>query len=147
VEYENGTTKMTPRERLIAALRFEPYEGKVPHMELEYQLSDDEFGEHTLFPGDYDAIPRHQRRDALVNNAKLWLKVAERFDWSIITGLHWLPLEAQVESFGIVRELSGRKYMLSSLMDGTLPIPAGSEMMDLSLRMADDPEGISPACS
>ncbi len=133
---------MTPREQLIAALRFEPCEGAVPHMELEFQLSEEMFGERTLFPGDYDAIPKHARRDALVDNAKLWLKIAERFEWSIITGLHWLPVEAQSESFGIIRELSGRKYMLSVLMDGTLPIPSGSEMEDLSFRMADDAEGL-----
>lgn len=133
---------MTPREQLIAALRFEPYEGLVPHMELEFQLSEEMFGERTLFPGDYEAIPKPARRDALVRNARLWLRIAERFRWNIITGLHWLPVEAQAESFGIIRELSGRTYMLSVLMDGTLPIPSGSEMEALSFRMADDPEGL-----
>lgn len=133
---------MTPREVLIAALRFEPCHGAIPHMELEFQLSEEMFGERTLFPGDYEAIPRHARRDALVDNVKLWLRIAERFGWNIITGLHWLPVEAQAESFGIVRELAGRKYMLSVLMDGTLPIPAGSEMESLAFRMADEPDGL-----
>jgi len=133
---------MTPRERLISALRFEPYEGSVPHMELEFQLSEEMFGERTLFPGDYEAIPKHARRDALASNAKLWLTIAERFDWSILTGLHWLPVDAQVESFGIVRELSGRKYMLSVLMDGTMAIPAGNEMMNVAVRMSEDADAL-----
>jgi hypothetical protein len=34
---------MTPRERLLAALRFEPYEGPVPHLELEFQLAEELF--------------------------------------------------------------------------------------------------------
>ena len=35
---------MTPRERLRAALRFEPYDGPVPHLELEFQLAEELLG-------------------------------------------------------------------------------------------------------
>ncbi|HEY3269195.1 MAG TPA: uroporphyrinogen decarboxylase family protein [Armatimonadota bacterium] len=133
---------MTPRERMIAALRFEPYDGPVPHMELEFQLSEELFGQRALMWGDYDNVPKHKRRDALVANAKLWIRVAEHFDYSIITGLHWLPVDAQCESFGIIRELSGRRFMLSVLADGTMSIPAGSEIAEVSFRMADDPDSL-----
>lgn len=133
---------MTPREIILAALRFQPYDGPVPHMELEFQLSDSMFGEHTLWGNDYEAIPKHARRDALVSNARLWIRIAERFGYNVITGVHFLPLEAQAESFAIIRELSGEKYMLSILMDGTQAIPDGEHMMELSFRMADDEEAL-----
>jgi uroporphyrinogen decarboxylase len=135
-------TLMTPREILIAALRFEPYDGPVPHMELEFQLSDSMFGERTLWGHDYEATPKHARRDALVTNAKLWIRIAERFGYNVITGLHWLPLEAQLESFGIIRELSGHRFMLSANQDGTQAIPDGEHMMGLAFRMADDPDAL-----
>lgn len=133
---------MTPRERLLAALRFEPYEGPVPHLELEFQLAEELFGERNLRYGDYEALPKCQRRDALVRNARLWIRIAERFDYSVITGTHWLPLEAQAESFEIIRELSGDRFMLSAFQDGTQAIPCGNDLAALSYRIADDEEGL-----
>ncbi|HEY3412117.1 MAG TPA: uroporphyrinogen decarboxylase family protein [Armatimonadota bacterium] len=133
---------MTPREIVRAAIQFEPYDGPVPHLELEFQLSDSMFGEPTLYGHDYEALPPHARRDALVANAKLWIRVSERFGYNVITGLHWLPLEAQAESFGIIRELSGDRFMLSANQDGTQAIPNGEQMLDLSIRMADDADGL-----
>lgn len=100
------------------------------------------FGERTLWGHEYEALPKHARRGALVQNAKLWIRVAERFGYNVITGLHWLPLDAQAESFGIVRELSGDKYMLSANQDGTQEIPNGERMLDLSIRMADEPDAL-----
>lgn len=131
---------MTPRERLLAALRFEPYEGPVPHLELEFQLAEELFGERSLRADEYQRLAPHQRRDALVRNARLWIRIARRFDYSAITGTHWLPLDAQLESFQIIRELSGNRFMLSAFGDGTQAIPSGSQMAAFSYRIADDPE-------
>lgn len=131
---------MTPRERLLAALRFEPYEGPVPHLELEFQLAEELFGERSLWPGDYQALPACRRRDELVRNAKLWIRVAETFDYSVITGVHWLPMEAQAETFALIREISGERFALSSNVDGTQAIPSGNDLAALSFRIADDPD-------
>jgi uroporphyrinogen decarboxylase len=133
---------MTPRERLRAALRFEPYDGPVPHLELEFQLAEELFGERNLRHGDYEALPAYRRRDELARNARLWIRIAERFDHSVINGTHWLPLEAQAESFQIIRELSGDRFMLSAFQDGTQAIPSGADLASLSFRIADDPEGL-----
>jgi uroporphyrinogen decarboxylase len=133
---------MTPRERILAALRFEPYEGAVPHYELEFQITEEVFGRRALRRDDVDALTPETRRDALVANAQLWIDVAERFDYSVITGLHWLPLEEQIESFQLVRELSGDRFMLSAYVDGTQAIPDGPGFAELSYRIADDPDAV-----
>lgn len=133
---------MTPREKLIAALRFQPFEGPPPHLELEFQLAAELFGEPSLRHAEYAALPACARREALVRNAKLWIRIAEEFDWSAITGTHWLPLEAQIETFQILREMSGDRYMLSAFVDGTQAIPNGSGFETLSFRIADDEAGL-----
>src|SRR5581483_2935932 len=90
----------------------------------------------------YEALPAYRRRDELARNARLWIRIAERFDHSVINGTHWLPLEAQAESFQIIRELSGDRFMLSAFQDGTQAIPSGADLASLSFRIADDPEGL-----
>lgn len=133
---------MTPRERAIAALRFQPYEGPVPHTELEFQLGPEMFGEAPIPYLGFDSIPRHKRRDELVRNARFWIRVAEAFDWSIITGIHWLPVDAQVETFSLIREMSGDRYMLSTGLTGTMGIPSSEEIGPLISKIADDYEGV-----
>jgi uroporphyrinogen decarboxylase len=134
--------RLTPRERIIAALKFEPYEGPVPHYELEFQLTEEVFGRRALNHDRLKEIAPDKRRDALVANAQLWIDVAERFDYSVITGLHWLPMEEQIESFELVRELSGERFMLSAYVDGTQAIPDGPGFAELSYRIADEPEAV-----
>jgi uroporphyrinogen decarboxylase len=131
---------MTPRERLLAALRFQPIEGRVPHLELEFQLAEELFGERCLRAPEYQQLAPSRRRDALVQNAILWGRIAEHFDYACLTGTHWLPVEAQVESFQIIRELFGDRYMLSAFQDGTQAIPDGNHLAALSFRIADEPE-------
>jgi uroporphyrinogen decarboxylase len=135
-------TRVTPREIIRAAIQFQPYEGPVPHIELEFQLSDEMFGEHTLWWQDYQALAPNARRDALVKNVKLWVRIAGRFGYNIIPGFHWLPIEAQLESFAILRELTGDRLMIGSNQDGTQEIPDGAHMMELSFRMADDEDAL-----
>ena len=49
----------------------------------------------------------------------MWLAIAERFKWCALTGLHWLGLDDQLQSFRIVQDLVGERYMLSAFVDGT----------------------------
>ena len=126
---------MTPRERLITALRFgKPWpgrpEGPVPHLELEFQLSEEMFGLHALRGDDLKEVSGPRRDEMLQQNVKHWIEVAQRFDWSVITGLHWLPKEDQAKSFRYVREMSGDTFMLSAFVDGTFAIPDGASMTE-----------------
>jgi uroporphyrinogen decarboxylase len=121
---------VTPRERAIAALRRQVPEGVVPHLELEFQLSEEVFGQRALRGEDLKEVGGAKRQDLLKRNAEHWVEVARRFDYAVLTGLHWLPLEDQLASFGYVREIAGDTYMLSGFVDGTFGIPSGKDMVE-----------------
>ena len=97
---------MTPRERLIEALEGRKPDGIVPHLELEFQLCDDVFGQVALRAEHLEGVSGSRRKDMLKRNAELWVKVARMFDYSVITGLHWLPLDDQMRSFEYIREIA-----------------------------------------
>jgi len=133
---------MTPRERITAAIKFQPYEGPVPHLELEYQLAKEMFGEEVIRFQQYEHIPKHQRRDELVRNAKLWVRIAEALGWDAITGIHWLPVDAQIESFALIREIAGDRFLLTTGLTGTQGIPSSDEIGPLITKIAGDTEGL-----
>ncbi len=121
---------MTPREAIIEALELRRPPGLVPHCELEFQLSEELLGQKALRADDLkDASPAERDR-LLHRNAEMWVEIAERFKWSVITGLHWLSIEDQERSFGMVRDLVGDRYMLSVFADGTFAIPSGEKMVE-----------------
>jgi len=121
---------MTPRQQAIAALRRQKPQGLVPHLELEFQLSEEIFGHPALRAEHLKGVRRAKRQDLLKRNADHWVKIAERFRYSVITGLHWLDSEDQMRSFEYIREISGDTYMLSAFVDGTFAIPDGTNMME-----------------
>jgi len=133
---------VTPREVVALALRGGRPEGLVPHMELEFQLTEEYLGRTALRHEHLQDVTGAKREDLLKRNAELWVEVAQRLKWNIITGLHWLPPEDQCKSFQYVRELAGDTYMLSAFADGTFAIPSGTNMVDFSIRIADDPDGL-----
>jgi uroporphyrinogen decarboxylase len=133
---------MTPRGKAIAAFGLRTSEGLVPHLELEFQLSEQLLGRKALRRDDLkDASPAERDR-RLHENVEHWLAICERLDYCILTGLHWLGVEDQIESFRIVRKLAGDRYMLSAFVDGTAGIPNGANMMEQAWRMADKPDEI-----
>jgi uroporphyrinogen decarboxylase len=133
---------MTPKQIATAALTFQPYEGPPPHMELEFQLAPQLVGEEVIRWQMFKDIPKHKRRDELVRNARLWIQIAEKLDWAVITGIHWLPVDAQIETVALIREMVGDKYMLATGLTGTQGIPSSEEMNPLITRMSEDIEGL-----
>lgn len=127
---------MTPREMLICALRGGVPE-KVPHLELEFQLCEEVFGQEPLRAHHLEGVSEARKKDMLKRNAELWVRVATEFDYSVITGLHWLPIEEQMESFEYVREIAGDTFMLSAFVDGTFAIPSGSDMVEQAVRFIE----------
>jgi uroporphyrinogen decarboxylase len=125
----------------MSALRFQPYEGLVPHVELEFQLAREMFGEEVIRFQQYETIPVHRRRDELVRNARLWVRIAEALGWSGITGIHWLPVDAQIETFALIREIAGDRFLLTTGLTGTQGIPSSDEIGPLITKMAEDPDG------
>jgi uroporphyrinogen decarboxylase len=125
---------------MLRALRHDTPEGRVPHLELEYQLTREEFGAEALRGNHIEGLSGAALDDALKRNAELWVSVAERFGWSVITGPHWLPLEAQCRTLEILREIAGGTYMLSAFLDPTYGIPSGEHMLDHVMFLSDRAE-------
>lgn len=133
---------MTPRQAAIEALTGHRPEGLVPHFELEFQLTEEYMGKTALRAEHLEGVTGPRRQDLLKRNAELWVEVASRLKWNIITGLHWLPMDDQCQSFEYVREIAGDTYMLSAFVDGTYAIPDGTHMMEFAMRLADEPDKV-----
>lgn len=133
---------MTPRECLSLALQRGKPPGPPPHLELEYQLTEVTPGieQTALRAAMLEGVTGVERQDRLKRNAEMWVKVARRFGWSCLTGLHWLSLEDQCASFEYVREIAGDTYMLSAFADGTFGIPNGERMMEHVIWLTEHEE-------
>jgi len=133
---------VTPRQAAIEALSGHRPDGLVPHFELEFQLTEEYLGRTALRAEHLEEVKGQQRQELLKRNAELWVEVAGKLKWNILTGLHWLPTDDQCQSFEYVREIAGDTYMLSAFVDGTYAIPDGSHMMEFAMRLADEPERV-----
>jgi uroporphyrinogen decarboxylase len=131
---------MTPRQRAIAALQKRKPRGLVPHLELEFQLSEQLLGFPALRAEHLKGVRGAKRQDLLKRNAAHWVEIAKRFDYSAITGLHWLPLQDQIRSFQYLREIAGDTYLLSAFVDGTFAIPDGTNMMEQAVYFLEQRE-------
>ncbi len=133
---------MTPREELRTALSRGRPGGLVPHLELEYQLTEITPGieQRALRAANLQGVTGTRRQDLLKRNAEMWVKVAERFDWCCLTGLHWLDLDDQCRSFEYVSEMAGDTYMLSIFADGTFGIPSGQDMVEHAVWLIEHEE-------
>lgn len=133
---------MTPREALAAALSGGRPEGLVPHIELEFQLTEELVGVRALRREHLEGVSGTRRQEMLKRNAQMWVTVAEKLGWNAITGLHWLDVDDQCASFDYVREIAGDTYMLSAFVDGTYAIPSGTDMVGFAMRLADEPQAV-----
>ncbi len=133
---------MTPREQFFLALERKRPEGLVPHLELEFQLSEEMFGRPCLYARDLEGKTGAARSDLLKHNAELLVEIAERFKYCTLVGTHWLALDDQLETFGYLEELAGDTYALNAFVDPTFAIPSGSNMMDFVAWLADTPEEV-----
>lgn len=133
---------MTPRERLIAALNFQTLDGPVPHVEMDFRLVDDIYGQRPIYASEYSALPEAQRRHSLACNADLWIRTAKKFGMCAITGTQWLPLDAQIASIEFIRELSGDTYLVSACLEDAGGLPVGSRLTDLIQSMRGDEDAL-----
>ncbi len=133
---------MTPREKLIMALRGEKPPGPPPHLELVYQLFDEWPGVPWLQAQHLEGTTGAWRQEVLRGYCEAVLQCAEEFDWCCLTSLNSLSLEDQCRCLGYLREMSGDTYMLSAFLDGTYAIPNGRGMYDFAVCIAEEPEAV-----
>ena len=141
-------SQLTHKQRAIMAL-----EGKqpdyVPTFELVFQLGKEAFGHDFLQGPENDTLPEEDRLALCRQNAELYLKIAERYEHSIIMITHApssiFPQRALelVATMNIIREMAteqDEEYLLMTHGDSTIAIPEGDELNDIIEIMADTPE-------
>lgn len=131
---------MTPKERAITALECR-IPDRVPTFELEFQLTEELFGQPFLTQAQLDAAPSADARDRLLQqNADLFARVAERLEYDIVPVQQVWEERAQIRLVHLLRERFGDTRMICSHGDSTLAIPDGEHMMELVMRLAEEPE-------
>jgi len=139
---------MTHRERAIRAL-----EGGrpdyVPTFELEFQLTEEAFGERFYEGAEHNALPETDRRELCRKNAELYLKIAERYEYSIVMitrapssifPQRSLELVWTMECVRKAAGLKGEDYLIIAHGDATFSIPEGAALDEMIELLAEAPE-------
>ena len=138
---------MTPREKFFAALDRRPITGRVPHFELVFFLTMEAFGKvhptHRHF-SQWDQMSAEEQALQIEDIADLYVKIAEKYEHSAIFyhGPGGWDDTATRRCFERIEELSNRRYALMMHGDCTFSLPDGKHMMDFSVRMMDDAQGL-----
>jgi len=124
---------MNPKERVIAALELREPDDIVPTFELEFQLTSE------FFNKGFKSLRDVSEKELDLNighNAEFFVEIAEALDYSII----------RVSDTRILRKLvdmgANKKFLLCGEADGTMSIPNGENMVDLSYRLFNDADTI-----
>jgi len=138
---------MTPREQFIKTLKCEPIGGHVPTFELEFQLTMEAFGK--VHPGQrnyarWDQMSRNEKHAHLQDMARLYVEIAQRYGHSAIMLVH-VPgcREGMLELLETIRIISDDTYYLTMHGDPTWAMPDGSNMMEFSAMMYEEPEKLN----
>lgn len=117
---------MTPKERVIAALELRQPDDIVPTFELEFQLTEEFFGKNFKNLNGLSGVDLER---AIDYNAQFFVEIAEELDYSIIrTGD--IRIIKRLAEMGV-----NKKFLICGEADGTLAIPSGSNMVDLTVRL------------
>lgn len=136
----------THKERFAKALRREKITGHVPQFELVFFLTMEAFGRvhpsHRFYE-QWNQMSVKERQLQLEDMADLYIKTAQRYDHDAIF-VHPNPgdLENTRRLLEIIREKTGDEYFLLMHGDTTIGIPSGDEMMEMSIKMYEDPDSL-----
>ena len=136
----------THKERFIKALRREKITGHVPQFELVFFLTMEAFGRvhpsHRQY-SQWNQMGAREKELQLEDMADLYIKTAQRYDHDAIF-VHPNPgdLENTRRLLEIIREKTGDEYFIMMHGDTTIGIPTGDEMMEMSIKMYEDPDSL-----
>ncbi len=137
---------MTGRERFIRALRREKIEGHVPTFELVFYLTMEKIGkvhpEHRNY-AQWHQMSTKEKEAHLQDMAFCYTEIARLYHHSAIF-VHPNPgdFASVVRLLEILREQTGEEYYLTMHGDPTMGIPTGEDMLERSVRLYEEPEGI-----
>ena len=134
------------KQRFEKALRREKVTGHVPQFELVFFLTMEAFGKvhpsHRFYE-QWNQMSVKERGLQLHDMADLYIKTAQRYHHDAIF-VHPNPgdLENTRRLLEIIREMSGDEYFLMMHGDTTISIPTGDDMMEMSVKMYEDPDSL-----
>ena len=135
---------MTPKQRMITALE-RGIPDRVPTFELEFQLTEELVGREYLCEDDLRGLSEGEVQQRLRENAQLLVDVYTRLEHDAIC-IHRLSTEHIAQTVGYIHELVGDKFLLMAHGDGTLAIPDGDGMYELSYAMFEAPDELRAKC-
>ena len=118
---------------------------RVPTFELEFQLTEELVGREYLCEDDLKGLSEGEVQQRLRENAQLLVDVYTRLEHDAIC-IHRLSTEHIAQTVGYIHELVGDKFMLMAHGDGTLAIPDGDGMYELSYAMFEAPDELRAKC-
>lgn len=135
---------MTPKERMITALNL-GVPDRVPTFELEFQLTEELLGKKYLQEEELTGLPEDEVQRKLKENAAFLIELYETLEHDAIC-LHYLSTEHIARTVEYIHELSGDRFMIMAHGDGTLAIPDGDGLYELSYQLFDEPEKMHRKC-
>ncbi len=134
------------KQRFEKALRREKVTGHVPQFELVFFLTMEAFGKvhpsHRFYE-QWNQMSVKERELQLHDMADLYIKTAQRYHHdAIFVHPNHGDLENTRRLLEIIREMSGDEYFLMMHGDTTISIPTGDEMMEMSVKMYEDPDSL-----
>ena len=134
---------LTPKQRAVAAFEMRAPDDIVPTFELQFQLADELLGKRHVSQEELDQAAPSERERLIRQNAALYVEEAEALDYSIVAislgpGNH----EHLIQTIREIKRLDGEERLIAIMADGTMSIPSGSDMVDVALRLTEDPDGM-----
>ena len=137
---------MTGKERVMAALNgIQP--DKVPHFELDFQISEEAFGiprlPYDVMKARVDSADKKGREKFLKDYFEMWKMVVDRFGWAALC----MPLSFYGHFNGEVipraRDFFGDGVALYAWNgEGTYWLLPGDDMMEFTIRIFEDRAGL-----
>ena len=142
---------MTGRKRFVKALRREPIEGHVPHFELVFYLTMEEFGiQHSSQRAyhQWGQMSETERNIHRKSCAEYHVLTAERFNHDAVF-VHANPggFEETIRLLELIRERSGGEYFLMLHGDATYGIPNGENMTEYAAAFIEEPQKMRDSAS
>jgi uroporphyrinogen decarboxylase len=135
---------LTKKENFIKTLKREPITGHVPHFELVFYLTMESIGKvhptHRSF-WQWDQMSQAEKKAQITDIASTYVEIAKKYDHSAIfiqsSFFDYDQFAAVAEA---IRNQSGDEYFIMTHGDPTFPMPGGSNMMEFSAQMYEEPE-------
>ena len=137
---------LTPRDKFIMALEGKQPPGLVPTFELVFYLTMELLRKvhptHRVL-SQWDQMSAAEKRLQVADAGDVYIATARRYQHSAIFvhGVAGMP-QSEERIAEYIREQTGDEFFLCRHGDATMAIPDGEQMVQLSYRLADEPEKV-----